>query len=94
MFDEILALPLKASLEDFAQQKTYHISDKIKTLAIKWIKFWDMIHPSKILAHPWEESKFCNAIMKTAHKKWPCSPTAKKEMKIFVLIFFLQKRVT
>ena len=53
-----------------------------------------MIHPSKILAHPWEESKFCNAIMKTAHKKWPCSPTAKKEMKIFVLIFFLQKRVT
>ena len=53
-----------------------------------------MIHPSKILAHPWEESKFCNAIMKTAHKKWPCSPTAKKETKIFVLIFFLQKRVT
>ena len=47
-----------------------------------------MIHPSKILAHPWEESKFCNAIMKTAHKKWPCSPTAKKETKIFVLIFF------
>ena len=35
MFDEILALPLKTSLEDFAQQKTYRISDKIKTLAIK-----------------------------------------------------------